>query len=379
MSTSTGLDVLLKDYPDQMDCQRVGLVTNTTGVTRTLRSNIDVMYDCCANLAALFSPEHGLYASEAGGVVVASSRVERTGLPIHSLYGETRKPTPEMLNGIDTMVFDIQDVGVRFYTYTATLALVMEACAENKIPLIVLDRPDAINGVTVEGPIIEPTLQSFVGHGPLPIRFGMTMGELARFYNMELNINADLYIFGLHDWKRAMWFDETGLPWVPPSPNMPRLSTAMVYPGMCLFEGTNLSIGRGTSLPFETIGAPWIDGKALADALTALKLDGVNFQSIEFTPSVDKYADQKCFGVQLQVTDRRTFRPVTAALHLLRTMREMYPTRFEWNVASFNRLMGDASVMEKIDRGESVSAIMQSWQSELDLFLHIRNKYLMYR
>ncbi|HEX7593905.1 MAG TPA: DUF1343 domain-containing protein, partial [Anaerolineae bacterium] len=233
----------------------MGLITNPTGVTRTLQSNVDALRAADVNLVALFGPEHGFSASAADATPVASARDAGTGLPIHSLYGDTRKPTTEMLAGIDVMLFDLQDVGVRFYTYTATLALTLEACAASRVRLIVLDRPNPINGVTIEGPILDPALQSFVGHGPVPIRYGMTIGELAQFYNYELNIGAELQVIEMRGWTRAMCFDETGLTWVPPSPGIPHASTTLVYPGMCFIEGTNLSEGRGTALPFEIIGS----------------------------------------------------------------------------------------------------------------------------
>jgi len=373
----TGLDILLAD-PRAVSGKRVGLITNASGVTRDLRQNIDALRDAGIHLIALFSPEHGLLGAAKDGAHVSSGRDARTGLPIHSLYGDTRKPTAEMLNGIDVLLFDIQDVGVRFYTYTATLALALEACAENKIPLVVLDRPDAINGVTVEGPVLDPGLQTFVGHGPLPIRFAMTLGELAQFYNAELNIGAELRVIAMQGWRRALWYDETALPWVLPSPNMPTLATATVYPGMCLVEGTNLSIGRGTTLPFEIVGAPWIDSYALADAMNRLKLDGVRFRPIAFTPSANKFANENCFGVQVHVIDRKIYRPVTMTLNLISTIRQMYQTKFEWNVGGFNRLMGDAGVIEKIDRGESVSSMANDWQTEQDSFRKKRERYLLY-
>ncbi len=379
MSTSvtTGLDVLLSD-PHALLGKRVGLLTNASGVTRALRLNIDALRDAGINLVALFSPEHGLLGAAADGAPVASGRDPHTGLPIHSLYGDTRKPTHEMLANLDVLLFDLQDVGVRFYTYTATLGLALEACAENHLPITVLDRPNPVNGIVVEGPVLDPTLQSFVGYGPLPIRFGMTMGELARFYNAELNIGAELQVIAMRKWQRALWFDETTLLWVPPSPNMSRLSTAIVYPGMCLFEGTNLSIGRGTTLPFEIVGAPWIAGYALADALNALQLDGVRLCPIAFTPTASKFPNENCFGVQVHVTDRNALRPVTMALHLLSTLRQMYPTQFEWRVEHFDRLMGDVSVHGKIERGASVQTIVDSWTSAQKQFSQQREKYLLY-
>lgn len=372
-----GLDVLLAD-PRAWRGKRVGLLTNATGMTRDLRSNIAALRDAQINLVALFSPEHGLLGAAKEGAPVSSGRDARTGLPIHSLYGDTRKPTAEMLQGIDVVLFDIQDVGARFYTYTTTLALALEACAENKIPLIVLDRPAAINGETIEGPALDPGLQSFVGHGALPIRFALTLGELARFYNAELNIGAELQVMALQGWRRALWYDETGLPWVLPSPNMPALATATVYPGMCLLEGTNLSLGRGTTLPFEIVGAPWLDGYALADALNALQLDGVRFRPIAFTPSANKFANENCGGVQVHVSDRNIFRPVMMTLHLLSTLRQMDQTQFEWNVPGFKRLLGDASVIEKIERGEAAANIVASWRTGQASFCEKRERSLLY-
>lgn len=378
MSVLTGLDVLMRDPHALLQNQRVGLLTNPTGVTRDLRQNIDALRAASVHLVALFSPEHGLAASAAEGARVASGRDARTGLPIHSLYDTIRKPTREMLANLDILLFDLQDVGVRFYTYTVTLALTLEACAENQLPIIVLDRPNPINGITIEGPILDPTLQSFVGHGPLPIRYGMTIGELARFYNTELKINAELQVIGLEGWRRAMWGDETCLAWVPPSPNMPHISTAAVYPGMCLIEGTTLSIGRGTPLPFEIVGAPWIDGHALAEALNALGLDGVCFRPIAFMPTASKFPHENCFGVQVHVTDRNILRPLTMTLHLLSTLRQIYPRQFEWRADGFDRLLGDASVREKIDQGASISRIMDSWTPAQVQFNQKRDKYLLY-
>ena len=374
----SGLDVLLAQNLDRLKNRRVGLLTNPTGVTRDLRSNIDALRAAGVNLVALFSPEHGLLAAAADGAHVASSQDARTGLPVYSLYGATTKPTPAMLDSIDLLLYDIQDVGARFYTYTATLGLALQACAENKIPLIVLDRPNAINGSIIEGPVLDPALQSFVGHGPLPIRFGMTLGELAKFYNAELNIGAELEIIPVSGWTRAQWFDETGLPWVPPSPNMPHLTTATLYPGMCLFEGTNLSIGRGTPLPFEIFGAPFIDGHALADALNALPIDGARFRPTAFTPSANKFANENCFGVHVHITDRNVLRPVTLALSVLQTIRPMYPAQAGWIAATFNRLIGDASVMEKIDRSVTVSTVIASWAAARAEFEEKRKKYLLY-
>ena len=377
-SIATGLDVFLQEHRNLVHRQRVGLVTNSTGVTRDLRPNVDALRDADVNLVALFSPEHGLLGAAREGEQVASSMDARTGLPVHSLYGNIRKPNRDMLAGLDVLLFDLQDVGVRFYTYTATLALTLEACAENHVPLIVLDRPNPINGITIEGPVLDPKLQSFVGHGPLPMRYAMTLGELGQFYNAELSMGAELRVIGLRGWRRAMWHDETHLPWVLPSPNMPTLSAATVYPGMCLIEGTNLSIGRGTTLPFEIVGAPWIDAHALGAAMNALKLAGVRFRPLSFVPSANKFANENCFGVQVHVIDRDNFRPVLMTLHLIQTIRQMYSNKFGWNVAGFNRLIGDASAREKIDQGIAPASIVAAWTTGQIEFNRAREKYLLY-
>jgi len=376
--TQTGLEILLREQLAMLKNRRVGLITNPSGVTRALQSNVDALREAGVNLIALYSPEHGLLGAAADGAPVASGRDPHTGLPIHSLYGATRKPKREMLSGVEVLLYDLQDVGVRFYTYTATLALALEACAENHLPISVLDRPNPINGITIEGPMLDPALQSFVGHGPIPLRYGLTIGELARLCNAELNIGAELQVIALRGWRRALWFDETALPWVPPSPNMPHLSTAIVYPGMCLIEGTNLSIGRGTALPFEIVGAPWVDGYALADALNALQLDGARFRATAFTPTASKFQNENCFGVQVHVTDRAALRPVTLALHLIRTLRQMHPAQFEWRAEHFDRLIGEMGAREKIERGVPTQTIVDAWASAQKEFDQQRAKYRLY-
>ena len=385
MATSVGLDNFLAEYHGQLAHQGVGLITNPTGVTRTLQSNIDALRAVGVNLVALFGPEHGFSASAADGAHVASGRDPRTGLTVHSLYGTTRKPTAEMLKGIDVLLYDIQDVGVRFYTYTTTLGLALEACAENKIPLIVLDRPNPINGNVVEGAVLDPTLQSFIGHGCLPIRYGMTMGELAQFYNSDLNIHADLQVIPMREWRREMWYDQTGLVWVTPSPGIPQFATTMSYPGMCFVEGTNLSEGRGTGLPFEIVGAPFLDGYALAETLNALKLDGVAFRPIAFVPSSSKHAGQECFGVQLHITDRESFRPVTTGLYIVATCRALAPEKFEFLATSwegrpphFDLLAGSSRVREALLSNGSVEALTQTWIQDIARFQAKRQPYLIY-
>jgi uncharacterized protein YbbC (DUF1343 family) len=383
--TQTGLEILLTEKSDLLRNQRVGLITNPTGVTRDLRSNLDALRDAGVNLVALFGPEHGFSASAADGTAVESGRDARTGLPVYSLYGKIRKPTREMLADVDVLLFDLQDVGARFYTYTATLGLALESCAENQKPLIVLDRPNPITGRIIEGAILDPGLQSFVGHGALPVRFGMTLGELARFYNRELNINADLRVIELRGWDREMWFDETGLTWVTPSPGIPNFATTIPYPGMCFIEGTNLSEGRGTPLPFEIVGAPWLDGYALAESLNALKLVGVIFRPIAFTPCSSKHAGVECFGAQLHITDRNAFRAIPTGLQVIATCRALAPNHFEFLQTSwegrpphFDLLTGDARVRESLIANQPIEKITRAWDADLARFDEKRKTYLLY-
>jgi uncharacterized protein YbbC (DUF1343 family) len=385
MPTCAGLDLLLREHLELVKRQRVGLVTNPTGVTRALESNVAALRAAGVNLVALFGPEHGFRASAADAVPIESGRDARTGLPVYSLYGDIRKPTREMLASVDLLLYDLQDVGVRFYTFTTTLARVLEASAESRVPLIVLDRPNPIAGNLVEGAVLDPALQSFIGHGALPIRYAMTNGELAQFYNRELNIGAELQVITLRGWQRALWYDETGLTWVPPSPGIPHFATTITYPGMCLVEGTNLSEGRGTALPFEIAGAPWLDGYALAESLNALKLDGVIFRAIAFTPCSSKYAGVECYGVQMHVTARDAFRPVRACLHLLASCRALMPERFEFLPTSwegkpphFDLLTGDARVREGLLANQSVETLTRTWTNDLARFEESRAKYLLY-
>jgi uncharacterized protein YbbC (DUF1343 family) len=285
-SFEVGEEVLLNDRMDLLKGKRVGLITNPTGVDRSLKSIVDTFYhNKNIHLTALFGPEHGVRGSEDAGAYVPFYIDKKTHIPVYSLYGETKKPTPEMLKNVDVLVFDIQDVGTRFYTYIYTMAYAMQAAKENHIPFIVLDRPNPLGGTKVEGPVLDPKYSSFVGMYPIALRHGMTVGELAKYFNNEFNIGADLTVVKMKGWKRNEYYDETPLQWVMPSPNMPTLDTALVYPGAALFEGTNVSEGRGTTRPFELIGAPYIDGDVLAQKLNELKLPGVVFRSANFTPT----------------------------------------------------------------------------------------------
>jgi len=383
-SVRSGLDVLITDHRDLLAGRRVGLVTSAGAVTARLVSAVDALREVCT-LSALFAPEHGLFAHAADGAAVDSMVDRRSGLPVYSLYGETKKPTAAMLRHVDLLLFDIQDVGVRFYTYIWTMSYVLEACAEHAIPLIILDRPNPIGGEIIEGPTLEAGYESFVGRWPIPLRHGLTVGELARLFNEERGLGVDLRVIPAQGWTRAWWFDQTGLPWVPPSPAMPKLETATVYPGTCLLEGTNVSCGRGTATPFEGIGAPWIDAYRLADAMNALDLPGVRFRPIWFTPTASKWAGETCQGVFLHVTERAVFRPLRTGLHLLSTLRRLWPTDLAWLPTSwegrpphFDLLIGNGWVRPQIDAGRPVDEMIAEWQDSLQRFEENRKLYFLY-
>jgi len=370
-----GIDVVARDSYALLKGRRVGLITNQTGLDRDGRSTIDLLKAAPGvKLIALFSPEHGLR-----GVLdqkVSDSVDEKTGLPIYSLYGETRKPSPEMLKGIDTLVFDIQDVGTRFYTYISTLGLAMEEAARQKIKFIVLDRVNPIGGAEVEGPIADADKLSFTSYHQLPIRHGMTVGELAQLFNRERGINADLQVVQVENWRREEKFDETGLVWVNPSPNMRSLTEAILYPGIGLLETTNVSVGRGTDTPFELVGAPWLDGRKLASILNRSQLAGVRFVPVRFTPRASIHKDTECGGINIVITDRVQFEPVTTGLEIASQLLKLYPKDFA--VDQFNRLLANRKVYDAFQQGVEARALRQIWQSDLASFRSVRSKYLLY-
>jgi uncharacterized protein YbbC (DUF1343 family) len=374
----TGLHRLIHEQLDLLQGQRVGLVTHPAAVLPDLTSAVDALLRAGVRLTALFGPEHGLDGSTADGAPVHDAVDPYTGLPVYSLYGATEGPTPEMLAGVDILVFDMQDVGVRFYTYMSTLYHLLRGAARAGKPVVILDRPNPINGLTLEGPLLLPGFESFVGVVPVPIRHGLTLGEMARWVNGECALSADLTVVAICGWRRGMWFDETQLPWVPPSPAMPHLSTATLYPGLCLLEGTDVSEGRGTALPFEVCGAPWIDGCALAERLNGLALPGVRARATRFAPGTDKFAGQMCGGIQLHVTDRDALRPVALGLHLIATLRGLYPEEFAWRAPHFDRLIGSDQVRHALEGGEPVEQIVGGWSETLAEFGHQREAYLLY-
>jgi len=401
----SGVEVFLKDHVDLVKGKGVGLVTNPTGVDSHLRSTINLFYNEPAiQLVALYGPEHGVRGNAQSGEYVPFYVDEKYGIPVFSLYGQSRKPVtgmlkdidgfmrsfdtqqdgkiPErsMIEGIDILIFDIQDVGTRIYTYAATMAFCMQACAENGVHFIVLDRPNPINGIDMEGPVLDyPEYSSYVGLYPIPVRHGMTAGELALLFNDQfMEKKADLTVIPMEGWKRTMWYDETSLPWVIPSPNMPTLDTACVYPGQVYLEGTNVSEGRGTTTPFELFGAPWIDGYDLTPRLNDLNIPGTMFREAWFTPTFSKYSGERCGGAQIHVMDRSAYRPFASALSIIRTIMEMYPGHFAFHADYFDAIMGTSTVREALESGADARDIVKGYQEDLKRFHGLRKPYLLY-
>jgi uncharacterized protein YbbC (DUF1343 family)/CubicO group peptidase (beta-lactamase class C family) len=371
-----GIDVLEHDGFKELQNLRVGLITNQTGRDRAGRQTIDVLRGAPGvKLAALFSPEHGIrgLADEK----VSDTVDEKTGLPIYSLYGETRRPKPEQLKNLDALVYDIQDVGARFYTYISTLGYAMEEAARAGIPFFVLDRPNPIGGVDFDGPVADADKLSFTAYHTIPVRHGLTVGELARLYNAQRKLNCDLRVVRMENWRRAMWFDATEQAWVNPSPNMRSLTEATLYPGVGLLETTNVSVGRGTDTPFELVGAPWLDGQKLAAYLNGRGLAGVRFVPVRFTPRASVFKDKECGGVNIVVTDRARFRPVRAGLEIAVALRRLYPQ--DWKVEDFARLLVNADTLERVRRADDAEEIARSWQPRLDEFRRARAQALLYR
>jgi uncharacterized protein YbbC (DUF1343 family) len=388
----SGLDLLVADRFRALRGQRVGLVCNPTAVDARLRHAADLLAAAPrVELAALFGPEHGVRGDAQYMAAVGDERDARTGAPVHSLYGRTReslRPARAQLEGLDALVFDIQDVGARYYTYQATMMLCMEAAAEARVRFVVLDRPNPIGGLGVEGPALElPAYESFCGMHDLAVRHAMTVGELASLFREERRLAVELEVIPCDGWRRRDHQRDTGLPWVFPSPNMPTPETALVYPGMCLLEGTNLSEGRGTTRPFELFGAPWLDGAGLAEALGASRLPGVRFRPVSFVPTWDKHAGVRCHGVELFVIDREAFRPVRTGAACLAEARRQDPARFAWRtepyefvsgVLAIDLLFGSAREREALERGAPLADIVRPWRQEERAFERRRAAHLRY-
>ncbi|KXZ16869.1 hypothetical protein AXI59_18400 [Bacillus nakamurai] len=376
----TGIDRLLKEYKKQLKGKKIGLITNPTGVNSSMKSSVDVLYESpYIHLTALFGPEHGVRGDAQAGDKVTSYIDEKTGLPVYSLYGDTKKPTPEMLKDTDVLIFDIQDVGTRYYTYIYTMAYAMEAAKEKGIPFFVLDRPNPQGGGSPDGPVLEPDYASFVGLYPIALKHGMTIGELALLFNREFQIGADLTVVKMKHWKRTMTMEDTGLPFVLPSPNIPTPDSIFAYSATGLIEGTNVSEGRGTTKPFEFIGAPYMKSTELEERLNSLKLPGVTFRAASFIPSFSKHQGKLCHGVQLYVTNRNTFEAAKTGLSIIKTIHSLYPNDFSFlSTGSFDKLIGNGWVRKKIENGASIAEIMNTYQRRLDQFKLVRKQYLIY-
>lgn len=384
-----GLEKALNNASQLFNKERVGLICNQASVDHNFDHAADLFFaNDQINLTTLFGPQHGIRGDVQDNMIETGHSIDEiTGLPIYSLYSETREPSEEMLQGIDSLVFDLQDVGCRVYTFIYTMANAMIACAKFKKKFYVLDRPNPIGGIKVEGNVLEPGHESFVGQYPIPMRHGLTTGELAKLFNDKFGINCDLTVVSMDGWKREYYYDETDCPWVLPSPNMPTVETAVVFSGTVYFEGTQVSEGRGTTKPFEMIGAPYINSKQLSDVMNQFKLDGVKFRDINFLPTFQKHSNNNCGGVFVHVTDRESFEPVITGIVLVKTIYDLYKDEFKWKVPPyeyvhdrnpFDVISGTLKTREQIETGASIKNIQQSWEKDLIAFSDLRNQVLLY-
>jgi uncharacterized protein YbbC (DUF1343 family) len=383
-----GIDVLLDSR--RLRGARIGVVSNPASIDGRFRHVVDRIGTADGvTLGAIFGPQHGFRSDVQDNMIeTPHARDAARRVPLYSLYSETREPTADMLKGLDVLIIDLQDIGARIYTYIYTMANCLRACRRHGVPVIVCDRPNPIGGEDVEGALLMAGFESFVGQFPIPMRHGMTIGELARLFNDAFGLGASLEVVPLEGWRRSMYYDETGLPWIIPSPNLPTLDSTIVYPGAVLFEGTQLSEGRGTTRPFELIGAPWIDGERLADAVNARALPGVHFRPAYFEPTFQKHSGQTCGGCQIHVTDRRIFRPVRTSVELMAAFRSQDPARFRWRDPPYEYeqekqpidiLYGSDRLRLTLDAGEDVAALVSAWLPEEEAFRRTREKYLLYR
>ncbi|HKV06413.1 MAG TPA: DUF1343 domain-containing protein [Candidatus Acidoferrales bacterium] len=375
-SIKTGIDVLEAQDFAPLQGKRVGLITNQTGVDSQGRRTADILAHAPGvRLVALFSPEHGIGAKK--DAPVSDSQDAATGLPIYSLYGEVRRPTDAMLKSIDILVFDIQDAGVRFYTYVTTMAYCMEEAASRHIAYFVLDRPDPLGGEVIEGPALDPGRTSFTGYFPMPVRYAMTIGELAQVFNSENHIGADLHVIPMQGWNRRDAYDQTGLRWISPSPNLRTVDAAFLYPGIEILQAGGVSVGRGTKTPFEVVGAPWIAAGKFVAELTKRRIPGVRFAPVKFTPTDGPYSRQACQGAQITVTDRAVFRSMRLGLEIADALHRMYANRFVLNKDI--TLLGSQSTIDRLNRGDAPAEIVAGWSADLDKFRMMREKYLLYK
>jgi uncharacterized protein YbbC (DUF1343 family) len=386
-----GLDFFEKKWPRSLKGSRIGLLVHPASVNRRIRHTISLFFQSKkSELKAIFGPQHGIRGETQDNMVEWEGFHDKTtDLPVYSLYGKNRKPDTVMLRNIDVMVIDLQDIGSRYYTFIWTMELCMQACSEMNKSVVVLDRPNPIGGYTTEGPVLNNQYSSFVGQRPMPVRHGMTIGEIGSYFHGEFYPTLHLSVIPMHGWRRKMWFDETGLPWVMPSPNMPTLNTAIVYPGMCLFEGTNISEGRGTTRPFEIFGAPFIDPDLLVGHLSTYKLAGVIFRPMYFQPTFQKHAGKLCGGAQIHISNREQFKPFKTGVAVLKAIRDLYPEHFSWKQPPYEYetekmpidiLAGSDRIRRAIETDVPLDRMEEWWQGEcLEFDTRIRKRYLLYR
>jgi len=377
----SGIDVLEEHGFRELQGKRVGLITNQTGVDRKGRPSARILANASGvRLSALFSPEHGFTGTSDENEIASGTYALPDGgsIPLYSLYGATKAPTPEMLRGLDALVFDIQDIGTRFYTYSATMGMAMEAAAKAGMEFIVLDRPDPVNGEIVEGPILDDDIRHLTAYFPVPVRHGMTMGELARLHNVLGRVGAQLQVVALKGWSRGMWADRTGLPWVRPSPNMPDLDAAALYPGIGCFEASNVSVGRGTKLPFRWIGAPWLDPKPVLKRLKAARLPGIDFSAHSFTPAKSVHQGKKCRGIRIRLKDRDAARPLAVFAHLVTALRDLYPKQFDIRDAEMARMTGTRRFVELYRSGAGPEKLVELFDKDSSRFKTERAPFLLY-
>ncbi len=385
-----GLDNVEDKWPKKLKGLKAGLVVHPASINRYLEHSVDILLRSKKiKLTSLFGPQHGIRGETQDNMLEWEGfHDEKTGLPVHSLYGMKRQPNDSMLDDIEVMIIDMQDIGSRYYTFIWTMDLCMRACAKADMSIVVLDRPNPVNGVNAEGPVLDPAYASFVGLRPLPARHGMTIGEIGNYLWKEFYPSLDFHVVQMKGWKRKMWFDDTGLRWVLPSPNMPTLDSAIVYPGMCLLEGTNLSEGRGTTRPFEIFGAPFIDPVKLTENLNRHKLPGVAFRAQYFEPAFQKHAGQLCGGAQIHVLNRKRFRPFKTGVAILKTAHDLYPDHFEWKQPPYEYekenlpidiLSGTDRIRKNIEKGKKLKQMEEWWTEECNEFIKKKRKqYLIY-
>jgi uncharacterized protein YbbC (DUF1343 family) len=372
-----GIEILEAEKFAPLRGKHVGLITNHTGLDSQGRSTVDLLSHAPGvQLVALFSPEHGL-AGRNDDERIASTKDAATGLPIYSLYAETRRPTDTMLQGIDTLVFDVQDAGVRFYTYLTTMGYCMEEAAKRNITFYVLDRPNPLGGEIVEGPVLDADKTSFTAYFPLPVRYGLTIGEIAKFFNAENHINCDLHVVEMKNWHRNYFYESTGIRWLPPSPNLRTLKGSILYPGLEILQSAGVSVGRGTETPFEEFGAPWINGDEVASALNALHLPGLRFTGQPFIPVVGLYGGQRCGGVAIRVTDKQAVRSMRMGVEIATVLKKLYPANFDPAKTIF--LVGNAETVHQLEQGVGPEQIVASWSGDLSTFDALRRKYFLYK